>query len=139
MSHAVEKPQTLLVVDIGDTRRFALPTSAVARLEKVESSEIEFSDGHEVIQYRGEILPIVRLADVFGSSDYEGSHPEELQVIVYSEENYSCGFAVNRIVDIVETEVRPVSTSHGGVNLLGTTVVQQRVTDVLNLSVLSQR
>ncbi len=132
-SHSGEPTQTLLVVDLGDARRFALPTSMVARLEKVSGSTIEYTDGREVIQYRGEILPVVRLSNVFGAADSDASHPEELQIIVYAEEDYSCGFAVNRIVDIVETELRLKTTRGEHDNLLGTTVIQERVTDVLNL------
>ncbi len=132
-SHSGEPTQTLLVVDLGDARRFALPTSMVARLEKVSESVVEYTDGREVIQYRGEILPVVRLSNVFGAADSDSSHPKELQIIVYAEEDYSCGFAVNRIVDIVETELRLKTTRGEHDNLLGTTVIQERVTDVLNL------
>ncbi|MEZ6132898.1 MAG: chemotaxis protein CheW [Planctomycetaceae bacterium] len=131
--------QTLLVVDLGDTRRFALPTSMVARLEKVASASIETTDGREVIQYRDEILPIVRLSSVFGGSDCTDPETGEVQLIVYSEGDFSCGFAVNRIVDIVETELRlQQNSSHHNENLLGTTVIQNRVTDVLNLCSLAR-
>ncbi len=131
--------QTLLVVDLGDTRRFALPTSMVARLEKVASTSIEMTDGREVIQYRDEILPIVRLASVFGGNDCVDPDTGEVQIIVYSEGDFSCGFAVNRIVDIVETELRlQQNNSHHNENLLGTTVIQNRVTDVLNLCSLAR-
>ena len=58
---------------------------------------------------------------------------DELQIIVYSEDRRSCGFAVNRIVDIVQTELRLHTTASEFDNLLGTAVIQQRVTDVLNL------
>ncbi|MEZ6123592.1 MAG: chemotaxis protein CheW [Planctomycetaceae bacterium] len=131
--------QTLLVVDLGDSRRFALPTSMVARLEKVAVDTVELTDGHEVIQYRGEIMPIVRLANIFGGTDSGDPESSELQIIVYSEQDFSCGFAVNRIVDIVETELN-LQKSEGRHNeyLLGTTVIQNRVTDVLNLCSLAR-
>lgn len=132
-AHSDEPTQTLLVVDLGDARRFALPTSMVARLEKVSGSTIEYTDGREVIQYRGEILPVVRLSNVFGAADSGLDAAADLQIIVYAEEDYSCGFAVNRIVDIVETELRLKTKNGDHENLLGTTVIQQRVTDVLNL------
>ena len=43
--------ETLLVVDLGDSRRFALPTSMISRLEEIAKSAIEYADGREVIQY----------------------------------------------------------------------------------------
>ena len=132
-SHTTEPTQTLLVVDLGDARRFALPTSMGARLEKVPGSAIEYTDGREVIQYRGAILPVVRLQHVFGGGSADSAESDELQLIVYAEEDHHCGFAVNRIVDIVETELRLQTKNGDHDNLLGTTVIQQRVTDVLNL------
>jgi two-component system chemotaxis sensor kinase CheA len=128
-----EQTQSLLVVDLGDSRRFALPTSMVARLEKVPASAIEDANGRQVIQYRGAILPLVRLSRVFGSAEVDETREQDLQIIVYSEDNLNCGFVVNRIVDIVETELRLQTKNGADDNLLGTTVIQQRVTDVLNL------
>ncbi len=128
-----EHTQTLLIVDLGDERRFAMPTSMVARLEKVAVSAIEHADGRQVIQYRGAILPLVRLSKVFGAAEQAAGQPEELQIVVYAERDLACGFVVQRIVDIVETELRLQTKSENNDPLLGTTVIQQRVTDVLNL------
>jgi two-component system chemotaxis sensor kinase CheA len=135
-AQAGQQTQTLLVVDLGDDRRFALPTSMVARLEKVLASAIEHADGREVIQYRGAILPLVRLSNVFGASVQE-IRSDELQIIVYQEKDHYCGFVVNRIVDIVETELCLQPKYGEQDQLLGTTVIQQRVTDVLNLKTLA--
>jgi two-component system chemotaxis sensor kinase CheA len=128
-----QETQTLLVVDLGDTRRFALPTSMVARLEKVSTASLEYADGREVIQYRGDILPIIRLTDVFGAPEQSGNAPTELQIVVYAEQDHHCGFVVNRILDIVETQLQLHTKNGVNENLLGTSVIQQHVTDVLNL------
>ena len=125
--------QTLLVVDLGDSRRFALPTSMVARLEKVPTTSIEYANGRQVIQYRGDILPIIKLSEVFGTPGQGEGQAAELQIVVYAEQDHHCGFVVNRILDIVETELRLHSQNSANENLLGTTVIQQHVTDVLNL------
>ena len=131
--------ETLLVVDLGDTRRFALPTSMISRLEKVAGSAIEYADGREVMQYRGAIMPLLRLNEVFGATQQHDETQEEFQIVVYADQDYRCGLVVNRIVDIVETELQ-FSTSRGAEdNLLGTSVIQQRVTDVLNLRHLARR
>jgi two-component system, chemotaxis family, sensor kinase CheA len=132
-AHSGKETQTLLVVDLGDARRFALPTSMIARLEKVPNTAVEFADGREVIQYRGAILPLVKLSGVFGAAAQIESQQDELQIIVYSDQDHTCGFVVNRIVDIVETELKLQTKNDDDAHLLGTTVIQQRVTDVLNL------
>jgi len=133
-----QQTQTLLVVDLGDARRFALPTSMIARLEKVPRSSIEHANGREVIQYRGAILPLVRLSSVFGTAEQHESQTEELQIVVYAEQDHNCGFVVNRILDIVETELQLQTKNSANDNLLGTTVIQQRVTDVVNLRILGR-
>jgi two-component system chemotaxis sensor kinase CheA len=129
--------ETLLVVDLGDARRFALPISMVSRLETAPNSAIEYGDGQEVIQYRGAILPLVRLADVFGGPPASRAADEQIKFIVYADEGYTCGLIVNRIVDIVETELRFDRPSRDE-RLLGAIVIQKHVTDVLNLRKLAQ-
>jgi two-component system chemotaxis sensor kinase CheA len=134
--NAAGTAETLLVVDLGDTRRFALPTSMVSRLEKIAVGTVEQTDGREVVQYRGAILPLVRLTDVFGGGC--GDESEELNIVVYADGSGSCGFVVGRIVDVVETEVARRTQGRSSDNLLGTAVIQGRVTDIVNLPHLAQ-
>ena len=137
--HADRRMETLLVVDLGDSRRFALPTSMISRLEKIARSEIEYADGREVIQYRGAIMPLVRLGEAFGALPQDDALQAELQIVVYAEGDNRYGLVVNRIVDIVETELQFSSSQSLESDLLGTSVIQQRVTDVLNLHRLARR
>ncbi|HEX7377022.1 MAG TPA: chemotaxis protein CheW [Pirellulales bacterium] len=125
--------ETLLVVDLGDTRRFALPTSMISRLERVARSDIEQADGREVIQYRGDIMPLVRLSSVFGGAARDNRPSDDIQVVVYADQNDRFGLVVDRIIDIVETDSGASSGKPADDNLLGTLVIQQRVTDVVDL------
>jgi two-component system chemotaxis sensor kinase CheA len=138
-AHAARTLETLLVVDLGDSRRFALPTSMISRLEKISRSAIEFADGREVIQYRGAIMPLMRLSEIFAGKSESEDGKEEFQIVVYADQDYRCGLVVNRIVDIVETELTFSESRAANDNLLGTSVIQQRVTDVLNLRHLARR
>jgi two-component system, chemotaxis family, sensor kinase CheA len=130
--------ETLLVVDLGDARRFAMPTSLVARLERVSRSAVEYVDGREVIQYRGAILPLVKLVDVFGPSTAAVSAGDDFQIVVYADENRQCGLVVNRIVDIVATELHMETRKGPNEYLLGTAIIQQRATNLLNLQRLAR-
>jgi two-component system chemotaxis sensor kinase CheA len=127
-----ELTQTLLVLGTGSDRRLALPISQVARLEKIPTDTVEHTDHLEVVQYRGQILPLVRLAKVLG---IEGSHePEDgmLHVVVYTEDECSYGLVVDRIIDIVQTTLetsRP--TKRDG--LLGSAIIQDHVTILVDL------
>lgn len=124
--------QTLLVLGIGPSQRFALPISLVARLEKIEPQLIEFADHQEVVQYRGEILPLIRLGTVLGVESVAQTEDLPLQVIVYKENGCSVGLVVDRIVDIVETTLENTRRSRRP-GLLGTAVIQDHVTDLLDL------
>ncbi len=124
--------QTLLVLGVGPTHRYALPLSQVTRLEKIEPGIVETADHQEVVQYRGEILPLIRLGNQMGTGSLPADESALLEVVVYTENGRSVGIVVDRIVDIVETTLaitRPAAR-HG---LLGSAVVQDHVTDLLDL------
>jgi two-component system chemotaxis sensor kinase CheA len=124
--------QNLLLIATGTDRRLAIPISEVARLEKIPSDSIEYSENKEVVQYRGKILPMIRLADMLGIC--EDTPPEDglLNVIVYNQDSQSYGLVVNRIVDIVETSIAIHKRSHRA-GLLGSAIIEDCVTDFVNL------
>ena len=127
--------QTLLVVQCGELGRMAIPLSLVARLEEFPSSAIEMAGPQEVTQYRGQIMPLIRLSKVIAGAALEkaSAGPEaRLQVVVYSEAGRSVGLVVDRIIDIVEEKlvVQTPAQRHG---VLGSSVVQRRVTDLLDV------
>lgn len=130
--------ESMLLVDVGDARRFALPISMVSRLEKVSASIVEHANGQEVIQYRGRILPLLRLDNVVGGSSTTANR-EELQVVVYDQHNRAFGLVVGRIVDTCEVAHRAHAAEQNPPHLLGTYVIQQRVTDVIDLHHLAQQ
>lgn len=122
---------TMLVFGVGESVRMAMPLSVVARLEELPSASVERATGREVIQYRGEILPLVRLADVVGvPSDAAPDAP--LQVVVYAVGSRHVGLVVDRILDIVEDTV-VASRTFDAAGVLGSAVIQQKVTDLLDV------
>lgn len=120
----------LLLAGVG-TRRLAIPLDLVARLEEIPANSTEDCDGREVVQYRGRIMPLVRLADVLGCS---AGMPDGdlLQVVVYTQGERSVGLVVDRILDIAEATVELGAPGRRS-GVLGSTVIQKRVTDLLDL------
>jgi two-component system chemotaxis sensor kinase CheA len=55
-----------------------------------------------------------------------------MQVVVHSESGRSVGLVVDEILDIVEQHVS-VNRKSDNVSLLGSAVIQQHVTDLLNV------
>ncbi|MCO8272630.1 chemotaxis protein CheW [Actinoplanes sp. TRM 88003] len=122
--------ERLLVTAVGE-RRVAIPLDTVTRLEEFPRNRIEHAGSREVVQYRGQILPLVRLSHLLGAY---GEEPEgdNVSVVVYSEGARSVALVVDRIVDIAEnsTTARRDAEEDG---LVGTAVIQQRVTELLDV------
>jgi two-component system chemotaxis sensor kinase CheA len=122
--------ERLLVTAVGE-RRVAIPLDTVTRLEEFPRDRIEHAGSREVVQYRGQILPLVRLSHLLG---VYGEEPEgdTVSVVVYSEGGRSVALVVDRIVDIAEnsTTARRDVEEDG---LVGTAVIQQRVTELLDV------
>jgi two-component system, chemotaxis family, sensor kinase CheA len=125
--------QTLLVFGLEADDRMAIPLSEVARLEEFKKSDVEQSGEQDVVQYRGEIMPLIYLKKVLNRGSMEEDSDKELmQAIVFTKNGRSVGLVVARIIDIVEeaVEVRRGANRQG---VLGTIVVQKRVTDLLDV------
>ena len=125
---------TLLLVEVGEDRRAAIALSDVERLEEFAATDLEWSGSQEVVQYRDDILPLLRLGDALGVGGFaHGAADEGINVVVHSIDGRSVGIVVGRILDIVEQEVRfDGGSGHSG--LLGSAIVQDRVTDVVDIN-----
>jgi two-component system chemotaxis sensor kinase CheA len=126
--------QTLLLFEAGQGSRMAIPLSMVARLEEFPPSSVEHSGAQEVVQYRGQILPLIRVAKFVPtvSATANGDKQQAMQVVVYSEEGRSVGLIVGRISDIVQENIT-VKRHASGNGLFGSVVIQDKVTDLLDV------
>ncbi len=131
--------QTFLLFRAGSFERLGVPLALVARLEEFPQSRIERAGGRQVVQYRGRILPLVPLAPLLepGAEDL-ASRQDPAQVIVFSDGERSVGVLVDQILDIVEEAVE-VKQQAGRAGLLGSAVIGQKVTDLLDLRVVLEQ
>jgi two-component system chemotaxis sensor kinase CheA len=127
-------PQMLLLFQLGEDRRMAIPLSMVARLEEFPLAQVERAGPHQVVQYRGRLLPLLRLAEMLGEPAPERSG-ETLQVVVYGGDGRDVGLVVENIVDIVE-EVLTIRRRQRPGAVYGTAVIQQKVTDLVDVGAL---
>ncbi len=127
---AATEVDQVLVASIGGGRRVAMPLKSVTRLEQVPRGSVELVGGREVVQYRGSILPLVRLDRLLGAGWAEADGP--LQVIVHQRAGRSVGLVVESIVDILDD----VAADHSDVadsGLLGSAVLGEHVTELLDV------
>ncbi len=123
-----------LVFTVAGSRRMAIPLSLVSRLEEFSATVLEHSGSEVVVQYRGNIMPLIDIAKKLNIVRTQ-EQPETLQVIVYSHEGHSVGLIVDQIVDIVDQSVK-VEQQDSTSDLAGSAVIQDKVTDLLNLGAL---
>jgi two-component system chemotaxis sensor kinase CheA len=133
--HDVETERMLVVRLVGD-RRMAVPLDRVVRLETFESSAIEHSGGQPVVQYRGGLLPLVGLdaaLDEVLALDGDRTSRRHLSVVVCSDQDNVVGVVVDKVLDVVDHEVAVHEASrHDGE--FATAVIQERVTDILDIA-----
>ncbi|MBK8962809.1 MAG: chemotaxis protein CheA [Candidatus Competibacteraceae bacterium] len=138
--HEAER-QTLLVVRSPGNGRLAIPLAPVSRLEEIELDQVEGAGDVDVVQYRGQILPLIRLRDIlserrsfdrsFGAED-GGANTKLLQVIVFGDGARRIGLVVDEILDIIQGvfEIKGRSTRSG---VASTLVIQGRVTELFDV------
>jgi two-component system, chemotaxis family, sensor kinase CheA len=133
----IEK-QTFLLFAGPDDSRMAIPLSTVARLEEFSAKNIEKSGDEWVVQYRGKILPLLRLDVVLEERRERVRHARKsvevdpLQVLVCNDDGHTLGIVVDRILDIVEdrAEIKSPATREG---ILFAVVINERVTELIDI------
>ncbi len=125
-------PRTaLLVVGLTDGRRAAVPLVSVDRLEEFPPDRVERVGGHEVVQYRGQILPLLLLDQALhGFAD--PTREENLQVVVCRSHDRAVGIVVAQILDIVEEDLAIRSHLDTGGHR-GSAVVTGHVTELVDI------
>ena len=121
------KAVSLLVFRAGSAELKAVPLSLVTRLEEVDCRKIELSGGRHLVQYRGQLMPLVRLKDEFRIRT-EGRQP----LLVFSDRGRSMGLAVDEIVDIVEEKL-DIEVPGETPGSLGCAVIRGQATEVVDV------
>ncbi len=139
----VEEKHSLLLFAGDDEAQMAVPLSNVIRLEQFPRTAVERSEDRDVVQYMGEIMPLVHLSDLLPERRRErrtaspAPGPDDrIHVIVYSHGSRRVGLVVNRILDTIEhtlANLRPASRR----GTMGSIVIQGRVTEVLDVEEIS--
>ncbi len=127
-SEEKDKKVSLLIFRAGDATPKAVPLSLVARLEELDCSALERSNGRDVIQYRGQLMPLVRVSD-----NYPLRTEGRQQMLVFTDETRTMGLAVDEIVDIVEDELK-IELTTDTTGMVGTAVIAGAATEVIDVS-----
>jgi two-component system chemotaxis sensor kinase CheA len=124
--HSDEKVP-LLLFRAGDGAPKAVPLALVARLEEIERKSIESSNGRWVVQYRGQLMPLINM-DPSQAMAAEGSRQP---VLVFQDDEHSMGLMVDQIVDIVEARLN-VELGAELPGRIGSAVVAGQATEIID-------
>ncbi len=141
-----QETQTFLLFAGPGDSRMAIPLSTLARLEEFPANQVEMSGSQWVTQYRGQILPLIRLNVVLEErrnrlrslQALPAVDSAPIQVLVLNHDGRSFGLVVERIVDIVEAraDVRSAATRSA---VLYSVVIGDRVTEMLDIPAILRR
>ncbi|HOT77223.1 MAG TPA: chemotaxis protein CheA, partial [Candidatus Wallbacteria bacterium] len=128
----------LLLFKNYDGGRMGILLSKVSRLEDLPASNIEKSGGLDVVQYRNQIMPLINLSNILPErrSDerkHEGSsYKDNIQLVVYSDEEKSYGIVVESIIDIIEAQLE-LQNATAREGTFGSCVILNKVTEILDM------
>jgi two-component system chemotaxis sensor kinase CheA len=141
LAEVEEGDQQKLVLFAGRSgSRMAVPLSMLARLENIPGGDVERSGNQWVTQYRGQILPLIRISHALPERRSMDRAEDvlvlptsvNLQVLVLENQGHSFGLVVNKILDIVECGSGPQSPPTR-VGVLYSSVISERVTELLDV------
>ncbi len=125
--------QAFLLFRSGPFERLAVPLSTVSRLEEFPQSQLERAGGRLAVQYRGRILPLIPLSPILDPSLGDtASGKDPVQAVVFQSGGRTLGLLIDGLADIVEDTANMTQAS-GRRGLLGSAIIGQRFTDLLDL------
>jgi two-component system, chemotaxis family, sensor kinase CheA len=117
----------LLVFRAGSQQPKAVLLSLVARLEEIDCRRIESSDGQYLVQYRDQLMPLVRIDE--GKLKQDGAVP----VLVFADRGRRMGLIVDEIIDIVEQRL-DIEVASERPGLVGYAVVKGSATEIVDIA-----
>jgi two-component system, chemotaxis family, sensor kinase CheA len=112
-----------LMVEIG-TEKYAIPLGSIQTIEDVPINDIKYVQTKEVINLRGTVIPIIRLADILDVEEKEES-PENLTVVIVSKGDKLAGLVIDNLIGQQEIVIKSLgkyinnNKMIGGATILG--------------------
>jgi two-component system, chemotaxis family, sensor kinase CheA len=131
--------QALLLFAGEDDARMAVPLSQVLRLEAFARSSIERAENRDVVQYMGQIMPLVKISDLLPERrrsrravEASAEPDDAVHVIVFAHDGRRVGVVVNQIYDTVVHRLADRGPE-GRRGTVASLVINGRVTEIVDL------
>ena len=122
--------RSLVLFSSNANEQFALPLAELHRLEQVSRDRVEWVGSRSFVQHRGRSIALVHLDEVLPVAGASGTGERFYLLIPRAAqgEESTAGIVAERIVDTLETDVVPDPSHCAGPGLLGSAIVEGRLT-----------
>ena len=126
----------MLLVDINNFGLSAIPINYVHRMDKINTSRIVKSAGHDVLPYESMVLKLIDLSSVLltdGQTKSANIYQENVNLVIYYSSIGPFGLVVNLIDKIADLPKEPAKSTPYQFGLLGITLIGGQVVNLLNM------
>jgi two-component system, chemotaxis family, sensor kinase CheA len=123
--------QALLTFCYGSEQQLAVPLELVARVEKIDRSNLETVGGRRVMQYRGNVMPLLMVNDTSKVSGPDEN--AELVVIVFEVAGREIGLVANTPVDSAECRASIDSVTLRQTGIMGSVILKKRTVMIVDI------
>ncbi|MBE5936415.1 MAG: chemotaxis protein CheA [Lachnospiraceae bacterium] len=106
-----------LMAEVGE-EKYAIPLGSIQTIEDIPVSDIKFVQGKEVINLRGNVIPIIRLREVLDiETDDEGI--ENLTVVIVNKGDKQAGLVIDQLIGQQEIVIKSIGQYIKNVKMIG--------------------
>ncbi len=97
--------QTLMVI-VGD-EKYAIPLGSIDTIEDIPKTDLKSVEGKEVINLRGNVIPIIRLSNILDVPDYR-NEDENITIVIVSKGDKKAGLVVDELIGQLEIVIKSI-------------------------------
>jgi two-component system, chemotaxis family, sensor kinase CheA len=122
-----DQSTSMLIFCAGSPQPKAVPLSLITRLEEIDAARVELSNGRHLLQYRGQLMPLVPI-----NGDVQIKTCGLQSLLVFSDAGRYMGLMVDEIVDIV-SEKLDIQVASDRAGILGSAIIKGQATEIIDL------
>jgi two-component system chemotaxis sensor kinase CheA len=125
---SIQLPLTLSIISamllkLG-SEKYAIPLSSIMETTIVKRSQIHNIHGNAMIEFRGAIIPVVSLAELVDSPDYDDKREEECEAIIIRKGEKWAAVLVDDFIGQSDIVLKPLGKYLSGYNVIsGATIL----------------
>jgi len=129
---SMRDPQELLLFRCSGPETFGLSLAMIARVDELDSRNIQVVGGQEYMNFRGDVLRLIRLADYLPITNVQNDR-QKRYVIIPKMVKHPIGIIIDEIQDTVEAELNIDTQEFKVTGLFGSAILNDRIILLLNL------